>query len=289
MPIPIAPRNTHHLTLPDIQHRAITSSDAHYAPTTLISLENTLGGSILPLADCIAISNWARAQTPPIWMHLDGARLWEAVAARAGGLKDYAACFDSLTVCFSKGLGAPVGSVVCGKGEWVGRARRVRKMMGGGLRQAGVVTAAARVAVEETFLGGKLIESHKLAKEIEQMWLRRGGKVEREVETNMVWLDLEAAGCERERWVEVGVREGVRLLGGRVVCHYQICGEAVRALGRVMDAVLGGKGGKGGKGYGEGKGDGERGGGGGENGGNGVCEEKGVTEEAAKVMEPEME
>ena len=115
--------------------------------------------------------------------------------------------------------------------------------MGAGLRQAGVVTAPARVAVDETFLGGRLGATHELAREVKRMWEERGGRLKRGmgVETNMVWLDLEGVGVGVERFVEVGVEEGVRLLGGRVVCHYQICGEAVGRLGRVMDRVVRGE------------------------------------------------
>lgn len=108
--------------------------------------------------------------------------------------------------------------------------------MGGGFRQAGVVTAAARVAVEETFLGGKLEGTHVRAKEVARMWEGRGGRLEQPVETNMVWLDLEGVGVEEV--VEVGVKEGLKMLGGRVVVHYQIGDEAVVRLGRVMDAIL---------------------------------------------------
>lgn len=171
-------------------------------------------------------------------MHLDGARLWEAVAAGAGGLREYCDCFDSVTMCFSKGLGAPVGSIILASQSFVDRARHIRKGIGGGLRQAGVITAAARVAVDETFVGGKLAATHQKAREVKRMWEDRGGRLDMDVETNMVWLDLEDAQCSREKLVQMGVQEGVRLMGGRLVVHYQICDEAVERLGRVMDAVL---------------------------------------------------
>lgn len=276
MPIPVSPSNTHHLTLADIQKHAVTSLDHHYAPTRLIALENTLNGTILPLSTCRSIALWARAQSPPIWLHLDGARLWEAVAAGAGSLREYSDCFDSVTMCFSKGLGAPIGSVVVGDAPFVRKARHLRKMMGGGLRQAGVVTAAARVAVEETFIGGKLAATHGRAKVVERMWEERGGRVEKGVETNMVWLDLDAAGVSKERFVEAGVGEGLKLLGGRVVVHYQICDEAVERLGRVMDAVLVGKL----KPKSNAKANGDP---------NAVGEVDGITAEAETVMKPEME
>ena len=236
----MTPANGHHITLEDVKTHAVLHDDNHFAPTRLISLENTLGGTILPLSDCREISTWARQQDPPIQLHLDGARLWEAVAAGAGTLEEYCACFDSVTMCFSKGLGAPIGSIIVSSTVFIKRARHLRKMMGGGLRQAGVVTAPARVAVDETFLGGKLSATHDLAREVARMWESRGGKLKSgmDVETNMVWVDLGASGVSAQRFVETGVEEGLRLFGGRVVVHYQICEEAVRKLGRVMDRVL---------------------------------------------------
>lgn len=236
--MPITPVNEHHLTLSDIKKHAVTSTDTHFCPTRLISLENTLAGTILPLKDCQEISQWAHAQNPPIHMHLDGARLWEAVAAGAGGLEEYCACFDSVTMCFSKGLGAPIGSIIIASRPFVERARHIRKGLGGGLRQAGVVTASARIGVDDTFLGNKLTATHRRAREIADVWQKKGGKLTQATETNMVWLDLDAAGVSREEFVEAGVKEGVRFLGGRVVVHYQVSEEAVGRLGRVMDAVL---------------------------------------------------
>lgn len=120
----------------------------------------------------------------------------------------------------------------------------MRKSIGGGLRQAGVIAAPARVAVEETFLGGKLKASHEAAMRVGEMWEERGGRLEYEVETNMVWLDLGHSGIEEQVFVEEGVREGVKVRGGRCVVHYQIGEEGVQALGRVMDRILGGQKGK---------------------------------------------
>jgi len=140
---PMVPKNGRYVTLEDVKRVAVTSKDIHACPTKLISLENTLNGMILPLEECQRISAWAKEQG--ILLHLDGARLWEAVAAGAGSLKDYCVCFDSISLCFSKGLGAPIGSVIVGTQAFRERARWIRKSIGGGLRQAGVVTAAARV------------------------------------------------------------------------------------------------------------------------------------------------
>ncbi len=107
------------------------------------------------------------------------------------------------------------------------------------MRQSGIIAAPARVAVDETFLGGKLAATHEVARRVGGMWESRGGRLGAAVESNMVWLDLDAAGVGVEEFVEAGVREGVKVSGGRVVCHYQIGEDGVEALGRVMDRVLG--------------------------------------------------
>ncbi|PSK42221.1 hypothetical protein B9Z65_4135 [Elsinoe australis] len=239
MVIPAVPANGRYLTLEDVQKHAVVSDDIHACPTRVISLENTLNGIVTPLAEMQRISAWAKEHG--IIMHLDGARLWEAVAAGAGGLKEYCDCFDSVSLCFSKGLGAPIGSIIIGTEKFRERARWVRKSIGGGLRQAGVVTAAARVAVEETFLGGKLKNSHEMARKIADMWTGYGGKTSNPVETNMVWFDLEAAGISVEEFIKMGDKAGLRLLGGRLVVHYQIGDEAVQRLDKLMRAVLKGE------------------------------------------------
>ncbi|KAK0255633.1 hypothetical protein LTR91_002558 [Friedmanniomyces endolithicus] len=236
---PVYPKNERYLTLEDVKKQCVISSDVHACPTKLISLENTLAGMITPLEECQRIAKWARENE--ILMHLDGARLWEAVAAGAGSLKEYCACFDSVSLCFSKGLGAPIGSIIAGTKKFCERARWIRKSIGGGLRQAGVVTAAARVAVEDTFLGGKLTASHDRAREIARLWESYGGKTTNPVETNMVWFDLDAANISAKDFVEEGEKVGLRLLGGRLVVHYQIGDEAVQRLERLMQAVLKGK------------------------------------------------
>lgn len=239
--IPVTPSNSHHLTLKDIQTHAITSPDIHACPTSLIALENTLAGTILPITAAQAIAAWSRAQTPPIKLHLDGARLWEAIAANAGSLRAYAACFNSLSLCFSKGLGAPIGSIIVGSRAFIARARHIRKSLGGGLRQSGVIAAPARVAVDDTFCAGKLAASHRRAAAIARLWTQRGGRLLRDCETNMVWFDLAAAGCSAETFVREALKLGVKVMGGRLVVHYQIGEEAVERLARIMDVILAGK------------------------------------------------
>jgi threonine aldolase len=242
MLIPIRPSNNHHLTLEDIQSAAIISDDIHACPTRVISLENTLDGMVMPLSEAKRIATFAREHN--IKLHLDGARIWEVVASNAGSLPEYCSSFDSVSLCFSKGLGAPIGSIIVGSKPFITHARRIRKMIGGGTRQAGVISAAARVAVDDGFghgphgEGGKLRASHANARKVAEMWKSKGGKLANPTETNMVWLDLAEAGCPDSRFAELAAEEGLKARGGRLVVHYQITQEAIERLGRIMNQVL---------------------------------------------------
>lgn len=236
---PIDAKNGTYITLEEVQKYAVISDDVHACPTRVISLENTLNGAVMPLSEVRRIAAWARENG--IIMHMDGARLWEAVAAGAGTLKEFCAEMDSLSLCFSKGLGAPIGSIIVGTKSFIKRSRWVRKSIGGGLRQAGVIAAPARVAVEETFLGGKLAESHDKAKRIQKIWTDLGGQLDYPVDTNMVWLNLEAHNIDLNHFIETGEKYGVRTRGGRFVVHYQISEECIEACRKLFTDVLTGK------------------------------------------------
>ncbi len=125
---------------------AIKPDDPHYARTRLLALENTLGGKAVPLDYCRQATELAHSRG--LATHLDGARYFNAVTALGCGERGLARGFDSVSVCLSKGLGAPVGSVLLGSLEFIERARRARKMLGGALRQAGVLAAAGLYALE---------------------------------------------------------------------------------------------------------------------------------------------
>lgn len=232
-------KNGTYITLDEVKKYAVISDDVHACPTRVISLENTLNGAIMPLSEVRRIAAWAREND--IIMHMDGARLWEAVAAGAGTLRDFCAEMDSLSLCFSKGLGAPIGSIIVGTKAFIKRSRWIRKSIGGGLRQAGVVAAPARVAVEETFLGGKLTESHDKAKRIQKLWTDLGGHLDYPVDSNMVWLNLEAHNIDVNHFIETGEKYGVRTRGGRFVVHYQISEECIEACHKLFTDVLTGK------------------------------------------------
>ncbi|KAH7324550.1 pyridoxal phosphate-dependent transferase [Stachybotrys elegans] len=237
----VVPRNNIYLTLEDIQASVVLGDDVHACPTRVISLENTLNGMVMPLAEVRRIADFARAHD--IRMHCDGARLWEAAASGAGTLPEFCALFDTVTMCFSKGLGAPVGSILVGTADTMKRARWTRKAIGGGLRQPGLLTAAARVAVDEAFgptpdgQSGLLRQAHELAKKVEEMWAAKGGKFIHPVETNMCWLDLDAAGCSAARLAELGREAGLTLSGNRIVTHYQVAMNAEEVLSR-LDRVF---------------------------------------------------
>ena len=142
-PQPLAHAADGSLPLADIE-AAIKPDDAHFAKTRLLTLENTIGGKLLPFSYVQAATQLAKSKG--LATHLDGARLFNAAVAQAAAnktdprteAKRIAGCFDSVSVCFSKGLGAPVGSALCGSQDFIARAHRVRKMAGGGMRQAGV-------------------------------------------------------------------------------------------------------------------------------------------------------
>ncbi|RDA88728.1 hypothetical protein CP532_4070 [Ophiocordyceps camponoti-leonardi (nom. inval.)] len=231
--VPVVPGNGTHLTLQDISAHAAVDDDVHSCPTRVISLENTLHGLIMPLSEVRLIAGFAKQHG--IRMHCDGARLWEAVVAGAGTLAEFCSHFDTVNLCFSKGLGAPVGSVLVGSRETIKHARWVRKSLGGGLRQPGFVAAAARVAVDETFVKTPdlLRASHDMAKRVEALWTGMGGSLVYPVHTNMCWLDLEAARCSQRRFIEMGADAGLRLSGGRLVTHYQIAQNADDVLARL--------------------------------------------------------
>src|SRR5262249_47307114 len=132
---------------------------------------NRGGGRVYPLEKIQAISTWAHDNG--LMMHLDGARLWNAAVASGIPLAEWGKCFDSISVCFSKGLGAPVGSALAGPREFVARARRVRKLFGGGMRQVGVIAAGALYALDHHI--ERLADDHRNARIIAQAVMETPG------------------------------------------------------------------------------------------------------------------
>ncbi|HEY7958008.1 MAG TPA: low-specificity L-threonine aldolase [Polyangia bacterium] len=170
---------------------AINPDNAHYPPTRVIAVENShnrSGGRIFPEPAIAAIAKLARARG--IALHLDGARLWNVHAASGRSLADLAAPFDTVSVCLSKGLGAPVGSLVAGSKSLIARAHRRRKMLGGGMRQAGLLAAAGLYALDHHLQ--RLKDDHENARKIAQAVAGAPGVAidPATVETNIVVWDL---------------------------------------------------------------------------------------------------
>jgi threonine aldolase len=199
-PQPLEQQRDGTLALADIE-TAIKPDDPHFARSRLLALENTLGGKVLPQAYLEEATALARRKG--LGCHLDGARLFNAAVeqARRNGsdprteARRIASLFDSVSVCFSKGLGTPAGSALCGSRELVARARRIRKMAGGAMRQAGVLAAAASHALDHHV--DRLAQDHALAKRLAQGIEDLPGVQVEAPHTNIVFVDL--VGPARER------------------------------------------------------------------------------------------
>lgn len=205
---------------------AIKPDDPHFARTRLLCLENTWNGHVMPddyLRDATAL-----ARTHGLATHLDGARVFNAaVASAAAGqsaharVRQIADQFDSLSVCFSKGLGAPVGSALCGSHELIGRARRIRKMAGGGLRQAGLLAAAALYALEHHVQ--RLADDHALAQRLAAGLAGIPGLAVRSAQTNIVFLDVaDGRGPALLEHLKVNGVLATGLIGLRFVTHLDV-------------------------------------------------------------------
>ena len=172
-------------------------ADDHVARVSLLCLENTHnrhGGSILPLERLAALAATARERG--LKVHLDGARLWNASVATGVPIREWAARVDTLMMCFSKGLGAPVGSILVGRADVIRRARRVRKQWGGGMRQVGILAAACLHALDHHV--ERLADDHRRAKRLAE-GLRAAPGVHVPVpDTNIVMIELEAPSLERD-------------------------------------------------------------------------------------------
>lgn len=223
----------------------IRPEDIHQVRTRLVCLENTHnrgGGKVYPLEKIQAISQWARRHG--LAMHLDGARLWNAVVATGIPLREWTRHFDTVSVCFSKGLGAPVGSALVGPRDFVKQAKRVRKLFGGGMRQAGILAAAALYALEHHI--DRLADDHRHAQILAQAIADTPGLRLKppEVETNLVWFEIEPeAGNARD--LQQALRQqgllvhasGSRLL--RACTHLDVNRSQVEQAAEVIHRTVG--------------------------------------------------
>jgi threonine aldolase len=209
----------------------------------LVSLENTHqvgGGTVMPIDEIRSIRKVAQEAGVPVY--LDGARIFNASVASGTPVEDFAAEVDAMMFCLSKGLGAPIGSVLCGPAPFIEEARRAKILFGGAWRQAGVVAAAGLVALEE---GPKrLHEDHQNARRLAEAMAEAlpGAIDEQGVETNMVWADTAAAGLAplevRARLADRGVL--VNVIAGRVrlVTHRDVTSGAIEETVRAWRQVV---------------------------------------------------
>lgn len=188
----------------------VRPNNIHCPRTRLVSLENTHNrgnGSVLPLANVKRIAEWARSNS--LALHLDGARLWNAVVKSGVSFRDWAGPFDSVSLCFSKGMGCPIGSILVGSKEFITEGRRVRKVLGGAMRQAGVLAAAALYALDHHL--DRLAEDHENAQLIAKA-LQESSAFNFDAslaETNILWIPLAKGAGPSSAIAKAFAAEGV--------------------------------------------------------------------------------
>ncbi len=223
---------------------AIRGDNEHYPVTRLIALENThnrCGGSVLSPAYSAAVGNLARAHG--LRLHIDGARLWNAAVTLGLPPAHLVTAADSVSVCFSKGLAAPVGSAVAGTKEFIRRARRMRKQVGGGMRQAGILAAAALVALDE--MVDRLAEDHAHARQL-AIALAAVDGIDLEpasVQTNIVYFDVVKHGWTAAQLSAALAAEGVLINATgarrlRAVTNYHVTAEGIDLVAAAVGRVL---------------------------------------------------
>ena len=222
----------------------IRQGSEHNPRTAVVAMENThnaAGGRIFPIEEARAVAKVARDKG--VALHMDGARLFNAQAATGTPAAEWASCADTVTFCFSKGLGAPVGSMVVGPSEVLVESHRLRKRLGGGMRQAGVLAAAARVALETG--PARLHEDHAHARRVAEALADMNPEaVDLEaIDTNMVYVNVGVFGTTGAQVSDALRREGILTLGSeapvmRLVTHRDVSSDevdtAILALRKVL-------------------------------------------------------
>ncbi len=208
----------------------IKQDDYHFARSRLLCLENTRSGDVLPL-DYHATAAKFCGETG-LALHLDGARLFNACVKQDVQLIDVTRHYDSVSLCISKGLGAPAGSILVGSHDLIKEARKWRKMLGGGMRQSGMIAAACQYAMENNV--GRLQQDHDNARQLAEGLARITGITcdPAAVDTNMVFIELESDSVAQDLANHLA-SHGIAVLGGRVmrlVTHMDISSEAISAF-----------------------------------------------------------
>lgn len=219
----------------------INPDDVHRAKTRLVCLENTTnrgGGSCYNLNDIQSIKDVCLKNK--LNLHLDGARLWNALVVKGETPKQYGELFDSISICLSKGLGAPVGSLLLGKTEFIRKTRRVRKVLGGGMRQAGYIAAAGIYALQNNI--NRLAEDHKHAKQIADALLKKNFIDNiMPVETNIIIFGIKSRYSAKEFCEQLKRHEilclPISATQVRMVTHLDVTTEMVQKLVDVIAAM----------------------------------------------------
>ena len=232
-------------TMPlDAIEAAIRAENIHFPRTRLICLENThnrcYGAALTPEYTAAVVS---LAKSRGLVVHLDGARIFNAAVALGVDVRELARGIDSVSVCLSKGLAAPVGSVICGSREFIGRARRIRKMLGGGMRQAGIIAAAGIVALET--MVDRLAEDHALARRLAAgiAGIPGLGIESDRVRTNILYIDLLDRRFPDDQFISLLEKRGVKLSHPgpsrfRMLTHYGIGAAEIDAALAALRAVM---------------------------------------------------
>ncbi|WP_275554079.1 low-specificity L-threonine aldolase [Mixta sp. Marseille-Q2659] len=212
---------------------AIKPDDIHFARTRLLSLENTIGGKVLPLDYLAEAYRFTREHQ--LALHIDGARIFNAAVALELPLESLTRYCDTLTICLSKGLGTPVGSLLCGDADYIQRARRWRKMTGGGMRQAGILAAAGLYTLENNVM--RLKEDHDNARWLAEQLSALGLQVSQH--TNMVFAQLPSEQvAPLKAWMEA---RNILISAGpvtRLVTHLDIDRAALQQVVNQWQAFL---------------------------------------------------
>ena len=225
----------------DPKQLSVRADNEHFTPTRMVTVENThnrSGGRIQPFENVVEICRWARDHG--LGTHLDGARLMNAVVASGIDATEWAAHFDTVSICFSKGLGAPVGSALAGPEELIRAARRHRKVFGGGMRQAGIIAAGALYALENHV--DRLSEDHHKAQRIGEAIQSAAGLelANGAVQTNMIRFDvLESSGRTAADVVRYLASHDIHVFAVgpqsiRAVTHLDVSPEEIETVCRVL-------------------------------------------------------
>ncbi|KAL0486982.1 low-specificity L-threonine aldolase [Acrasis kona] len=226
--MPIIPHEgSTHITAQQIEAKINTKVDYHTPISSVISLENTIMGTVVPVEEIAATHTLARKHG--LKMHLDGARIWNASTATGIELKQYGQYFDSISLCLSKGLGAPIGSVLVGSKDFIALARRYRKLFGGGWRQAGLLAGAAIYAIDNIW--PLLKKDHENAQKLSKGLIEMGFKITVPVETNFVFVNGEDINFSFRHAHPFLLAHGVLITPNgfncRMAVHHQVTSEGV--------------------------------------------------------------